>query len=211
MTAKPQLNAQAARARISDSVKQKTMRMIQQDEELIAQLAPEAAPERRQYPEHEFRRHFLPIVSGEALKALPEGYTPERLLNEATNFWTNISGGLNQEVEVVEPDGTVAFIVPALMDTSIINTAQPKNDAGLRAVNHEFQQRSASLPHVAARRMEASLSEKLVYLFKDGVDHRDTDAKVKKMREYYGLTEKTDQSDSGSKQDDSFMGEMQFD
>lgn len=197
--------------RLAKAVNDRTLRMIRADEEIVRQLAPETDTDRPQYPEQEFRRNFLPVITGEALKNLPDGFTPERVFDVATQCWAQIAGSMTQEVDVVEPDGTVAFTVPALMNTFIMDPAQPRTNAGLRAVNQEYQAKIHTLPEVAEKIMSTSLARKLTTLFKDEENVTNAEAKVKKMREYYGIDKTDGGQDQTSAKNTSFMGEMSFD
>jgi hypothetical protein len=195
---------------IAEMQRQESMRILQDSERAVADLSTPKMTERRKFPEEQFRRNFLPVVSGEAYKRLPPGYTPERLHDEAYNFWCQVAGGPTGEVDVVEPDGTVAFTVPALMDTSIMNIAQPSNRAGLRALNKEYIERSPGMPHVAKTTLQVGLAQQISYMFQNTPDPRETNAKIKKMHEYYGI-KPVEQENKTSGPTDDFLGELSFD
>lgn len=195
---------------IADLQRQESMRILAESERAVAGLDPNKMIERKKFPEEMFRQHFLPVVSGDAYKRLPPDYTPERLHDEAYNYWCQIAGGPTNEVDVVEPDGTVAFTVPALMDTSVMNIAQPKNRAGLRSLNKEYIERSPGLPHVAKAHLQAGLAQQIVHMFKDTATPKDSVEKIQKMREYYGISDKGNEETKATSQGN-FMGELSFD
>lgn len=186
------------------------IRIIREDEETMRSLLPENAPERRKYPEPEFRRNFLPIVTGEAYEKLPPGYTKERLRDEATRYWLQIAGGPGYEVEVVTATGETAFIVPAIMDTSVLNIAQDMNQASLRHLNREFQEKAVGLPQVAERILARGLNEKLSRLLSQEPDRTEAIKKIEKMHEFYGLKDKLKEAEKKNGQNENFMGEMEF-
>lgn len=198
---------------IRDRIAGNQMRLIQKDEENMMTLLPEADPARRKFPESEFRKHFLPIFSGEAYERLPPGYTAERLSNEARRYWTQVAGSLGAEVEVVEPDGSTAFIFPALQDTSALNIAQPPDSPTLRHLNAEVLERSQGSPDLANRQMINGLSHQLAYLTSvSRPDEKAVKEKVRKIREYYKLPldpVATKHQEAPGAQN--FMGEMSFD
>lgn len=189
--------------------KKQRMRIIREDEKIMERLLPDSAPERRKYPEPEFRRNFLPIVTGKAYEQLPPGYTKERLRDEANRYWLQIAGGPGYEVEVVNPDGSTAFIVPAIMDTSVLNTAQETDRPSLRHLNRDYQEKVIGMPQVAERIMARGLSDKLTRLLSQEPDRKEAVKKIEKMREYYGLPNEV-KEESKENQNDNFMGEMEF-
>lgn len=196
---------------IADLQRNEAMRILKESEEIIAELDPGKITERRKFPEEQFRRNFLPLVTGEAYEKLPPGYTPERLHDEAFNLWCQVSGGPTNEVDVVEPDGTVAFTVPALMDTSIMNIAQPTDRAGLRALNKEYIERSPGLPHVAKARMQAGLAQQIAYMFQNTPDPRETSENIKRIHNYYGITKPAGEEPKNKVAENNYMGEFKFD
>lgn len=200
--------------RISQRLQNETTMQIQKDEDNMRRLLPEASPERRKYPESEFRRHFLPVFSGEAYTRLPPGYTSEQLANDASRYWMQVAGGPNAEVEVINHDGSTAFVVPALCDTSVLNVAQPADNPGLRMLNHNVLQKVQSLPDAAKRELVNGLDRKLAYMTAAGQgDKRDAVTKITAMRAFYNLPEPApeDGKPKGDGAGLGFMGEMQFD
>ncbi len=196
---------------IANIQREESLKIIRESEKAVTSLLPDVSPTRRKFPESSFREHFLPVVSGEAYKNLPPDYTPERLYNEAYNYWCQVAGGPTMEVEVVEPDGSVAFIVPALMDTSVMNISQPRDRVGLRAANKEYIERSPGLPHVAKVQMQRSLATQINHMFQNQQDPRQSRERVKKMREYYGLPTEAQENVSEKQQASGFMGDLSFD
>lgn len=200
---------------IADRVEREQQMQIVRDEEDIQALLPDKgpSPERRRYPESEFRRHFLPVFSGEAAKRLPEGYTPEKLRSDASNYWMRIAGSPNAEVDVIDSRGKVAFTVPALMDTSALVVAQPEARMSLRTLNHDVLERAPGMPHLANRQMAAGLQSKLGYMTSNGQsDLFETKRKISKMREYYGIPEPvTADGSAATKTNSDDLGEMTFD
>lgn len=189
------------------------IRLVKKGEELVSQLDPSKTPERRKYSESEFRRNFLPVISGEAYDRLPPNYTPERLHDEATNFWMNIAGGPGYEVEVVEADGRTAFIVPAMMDTSIISTFQPQDRAGLRQLTADYQSKLIGLPVAADNMLRRGLRSHLSTLFTSEPDQKAAIKRLDVIRDYYGIEKVAKEEGSSSTPDSSsggYMGEMEF-
>lgn len=197
---------------IAERIKQETLRVIEKDEAVVRRLLPEEAPERNKYPESEFRRHFLPVFSGEAYDRLPPDYTPERLTDEAYRFWTQVSGGAIYEVEVVEEDGSTAFIVPALVDTSILSIAQARNRPGMRQLQEDVVSKAQGLPHIANAHLASGLERKLVEMTAGNRlgDRKISAERIQKIRDYYGL-EAPAESKGKSAGDSNFMGDMSFD
>lgn len=195
---------------LKNTREQEAVRILQEGNDLIASLDERNAPERRKYPEQEFRKNFLPIVTGEAYDRLPPGYGAERLREEANSFWLKIAGGPGHEVEVVESDGTVAFIMPALMDTSVINTFQPKNEAGLKQLNSDYQSKVIGMPAIASRMIERGLSHKLGQLLSSEPDRAEAAKKIDVMRKYYNL-EDPEAKKEKEQAKTNFMGDMEFD
>lgn len=171
---------------MSARVREHNMRVIQEDEARILELLPDRNPERRQLPESIFREHFLPIVSGEAFKSLPPDYTPQRLSDEATEKWAQVAGSLQAEVEVMESDGTVAFVFPALMDTAGLRTRLDAKDEGLAAVAKEYRHRQQGMPAIADRILESGLAAKLTTLL-GTADSKPAQAMMQKVFDYYGI------------------------
>lgn len=196
---------------IADIQRQDAMRVLTDSERAVSGLDPAKDPTlRRKFPESAFREHFLPVVSGEAYKRLPPDYTPERLYDEAYNLWSQVAGGLTMEVEVIEPDGTVAFVVPALMDTSIMNIAQPSDRVGLRAANKEYIERSQGLPQVAKTQLQRSLNQQINHMFANPVDPKRSKEQVNKMRQYYNLPIEGSAAEN-TQTSQGFMGDLSFD
>lgn len=189
------------------------IKLLKKSEEAISQLDPSKLIERRKYSESEFRRNFLPVMSGEAYSRLPPGYTPERLYEEATDFWMNIAGGPGYEVEVIEADGRTAFIVPAMMDTSIINTFQPKDKAGLRQLTSEYQSKLIGLPVAANNILKRGLTSHIATLFTSEPDQKSAIKKIDAIMDYYGV-ERVGAGKENKEQakpvDQGYMGEMEF-
>lgn len=187
------------------------LKVIQQHEEFIATLMPDADPERSRYPESEFRKHWLPIISGEAVKNLRPGYTAEDLANDTHRYWSQIAGGVSREVEVIDSNGEVAFIVPALADTSALNIAQSRTEPGLKILQDEVLKDVQGRPDVADARMINGLERKIAHMTSAGTgDRKRTIERINKMHEYYGLkTDKPEEKKVGGMSD--FMGEMSFD
>lgn len=197
--------------RLRDRVREVGMRVIMQEEAFIRTLMPEAETDRTRYPEAEFRRHFLPVFSGEAEKNLPPGYTPERLRGEAHTYWATIAGGLSCEVDVVDETGEVVFTVPALSDTSVLNTAQNPNTPGLKNLQEDVLQDIQGRPDVANARLLNGLENKISTLVSAGTGDRvKTLSRLAKMHAYYGLKTE-DTTVAAPKSSGSFMGEMSFD
>lgn len=203
--------ARAQAGDISSRVRERELRVIQKDEEVIRSLMPDTDSTRRQYPESEFRRHFLPVFSGEAYKNLPEGYTAQQLNDDAHRYWIQVAGSAHNEVEVTEPDGSVAFIVPALSDTSVLKISQPQDDAGLRHLQKEVLERVQGLPHVASRQMMQGLERKIAYMTSNSKgDEIKAVKRISEIRKYYDL-EDTSLDTVKSKAEVNFMGDMDFD
>lgn len=201
--------------RIQQLMQNEQRMQIIKDEKVVASLLPEKSPTRRQYPESEFRQNFLPVLTGDAYTNLPEGYSPQQVADEATSCWLMIAGGPNAEVDVVNPDGSVAFVVPALMDTSRLNIAQPKDDPGLRKLTNDVFQKVQGLPDVAKRELARGLDRKLTYLASAGTgDRKVINERISAIRSFYGLPDagsvNTTQASNGQP-NGGFMGEMSFD
>lgn len=73
----------------------------------------------RKLPERLFVSDFLPYFCGE----LDLSSNPKLL-----DMWYTISGGQTNEVDVVDIDGSVLFVVPALLNTKVINPRTNRGD-----------------------------------------------------------------------------------
>lgn len=198
--------------RLRDRVKEIGMKVILSDEAHLRSLMPDAAPERNRYRERDFRQHFLPVMSGEAAKNLAPGYTVERLNEEAHQYWATVAGGVSREVEVIDDAGEVAFIVPALADTSRLRTAQHPEIAGLKTLQEEVLQDVQGRPDVAETRMLTGLERKIAYLVSSGTgDTKRTVDRIKAMHDYYGLKYDDGKPAASISSGGGFMGEMSFD
>lgn len=197
---------------ISEMVERNMLRVVEQEEDHIRGIPDLPDEHRRTFPETLFRENFLPIVSGSAFKKLPEGYTPERLINEATDMWSRVAGGLNAEVDVIEPDGRVAFTFPPLVNTNVLNTRVNNKDPLLSVLVENYQKKVVGLPTFAEPALQAGLTSKLTRLFKAAEPtKRDTD-NVKNMRQYYGLKESESPDEVKVTADKSTdLGELSFD
>ena len=197
---------------IADRIAKETLRVIEKDEAVVRRMLPEEAPERNKYPESEFRRHFLPVFSGEAYSRLPPGYSAQQLTDDAYRFWTQVSGGSVYEVEVIEDDGTTAFIVPALIDTSILNIAQDRQRPGMRHLQEDVVSKAQGMPHIANAQLASGLERKLVEMTSGNRlgDKKVSAERIQKIRDYYGLEATAETQDKKESSTD-FMGDMSFD
>lgn len=195
----------------ASAVDKSVMRMIEAETRRIMDV-PDSNPNTRRFPEHLFRRNFLPIISGEAYRALPEGKTAEELHEEATGLWLNIAGSMYAEVDVVDGFGKVVFTMPALADTSGLNTTLEVSDPGLASVTENYHRKISGLPEFAARDLTVGLNRKLLKLLSNPPGEKQGQSKMDKIRDYYGLNDlkkEEEQQKKAAEPDD--LGDMSFD
>lgn len=186
------------------------MRIIEESNNVLEALSNDATSDRRQYPESEFRRNFLPVINGAALKNPPKGMTAEDVKKSAMACWLLVAGSYVGEVDVVNSDGTVAFTMPAISDSSVLSTIQKTGDENMSSIEEEFRESHAGMGRIAETNLINSLNQHLLKNTNEiGPDEKEARRKIEVMRKFYGLTsEKEEVTNPHSNSD--FMGTMSF-
>lgn len=195
---------------IAELRRQTAMRIIEDGASIAADLLADTTAERRQFPEQDFKRIFLPVITGAAFKNPPPGYTPERIAKEARNCWLMVAGGEVAEVDVIKRDGTVAFTMPALSDSGALDTIQRSESENMKFIEEEFRHQQG-LGAIAEQNLIASLNQRLTAISVREPDRKEAERKLSKMREFYGLEKPKDPKEEKKDSNSGFMGEMFFD
>lgn len=195
---------------LDETKRQDAMRIIADADRATADLLADPRLERRTYPEQDFRRYFLGVFTGEAQRNPPPGYTAKRVTEEARNCWLMVAGSVMAEVDVVNRDGSVAFTIPAMSDSTALNTIQKTEDENMKHMEEEWRHQQG-LGAIAERKMIKSLNERLAHISSGEVDVKEAKRKLDIVRKFYGLeTDDTEKKDS-QETNQGFMGEMIFD
>jgi len=88
-------------------------------------------------PEYVFVRAFLPFFCG------------EKKITEQPNIlpsWIGIAGSPSKEVDIVDEKGEILFRVPAMNDTSVIDSLNKKNGRSLQAIVQNYHRYQGITP-----------------------------------------------------------------
>lgn len=202
---------------LNAAIRADTMSTIRRDEDLVLEFVKEAEASDRhriRLPEKIFRDNFLPFVNGEAYEKMPEGWTEEQARKYASDKWTQVAHGAANEVDVFDDSGEVVFTMPAFSDMSQLNIKQPMNRPPLRHYTRLHDENSRTSGAIAKAHMDRGIQAKMYDLF-DGVkDSKDYEAKLEKMRQYYGIEKSAEEKAAGPGGGGSTLdqlGEMLFD
>lgn len=204
---------------MTDALRKEHLDNIRRDEKHIEHFMRDGGtPTRNRFPEHMFRENFLPIITGDAFKRLPEGMSEDDLREQAHVMWSRVAGSPTAEVDVVEPDGSVAFTMPPMSSIKNANTSHPRETAPpIAAYTKKFMEKAAGQPTIAKAYLNRGISEKIAHMFSTvdtEAERIEESKKLEKMRDYYGLPK--DAKGPGNKVADKpsgtgNLGELSFD
>lgn len=202
---------------LDEAIRRDCLSEIRRGEEGLDELFRVAAngrEERIRLPESIFRRNFLPFINGEAFKNLPEGWTEEQARQFATEKWIHVAHGQTNEVDVVEPNGEVAFTMPAFSPMDHLNIAHPSEGPTLRHFAQRYDENRRTSGRIARFHLAQGVKVKMEALF-SGVDQPTAHVEqLEKMRKYYGIDKSSEEKASNAANGGgglSQLGEMQFD
>lgn len=178
-------NSAINQSAITEAIRQRSLEFLQREEQMIESMM-ESMEDRIRIDEYMFRENFLPFLDGSIKDRLPPGVTEEQLRTEAMQTWWAISGGIHNEVDVVDATGKVCFTVPPTSETNLLHMDSSKND--LQAVNEFQMEKRAGLPTFADEILNDGLNRKLKHLLSKPAVHDETIKKVDQMYRHYNLT-----------------------
>jgi hypothetical protein len=122
------------------------------EKDFINDLANAVSEPLKRIPEPVFREIFLPYFTGDKL--------PDRS-NDAISHWVGLVGSATSEAEVVNTRGDVIFRVPALYDTTVINSSASKSrGASFSAIFDQYEDNSKIHKDMARGYLANALAEK---------------------------------------------------
>jgi hypothetical protein len=137
-------------------------------------------------PEHVFRGYFLPYFSGNTNLPMYQG-------KDIIAEWIGIAGSPMGEVNVILPNGQIAFTVPAMFDTNTLSV-NGQARGGLKNILQEYEMRKAGVPAAANNFLMNSLYNESKQITSTPIDMNPATERWVKIFKYYGILPKTEVS-----------------
>lgn len=113
-------------------------------------------------PESIFIQVFLPFFCGEKL------ITDEK---DILVKWVSIAGAPTKEVQIIDDNGNDLFIVPPLMDSTIIDIKNEGQGQPFLSIISNYELHKNQLPVVGENYLKNSIDERMKTLTKDSTAH----------------------------------------
>lgn len=113
-------------------------------------------------PESIFVQVFLPFFCG------------EKSINDEKDIlvkWVSIAGSPTKEVQIIDDNGDDLFVVPALMDSTIIDIKNDSQGQTFLSIIANYELHKNQLPVVGENYLKNSIDEKMKTLTKDSTAH----------------------------------------
>lgn len=163
------MDINALSAMINQEAIEKARREINSSFSLLVENIPKP-----KLPEYIFKQLFLPVIAGEV--SLEES-------NKLFIYWVSVAGTASQEIDVIDTRGAVLFTLPAVMDTSVLNTTDRR--LALSDIYDEAKRHGNQLPVLADRFLIPQLNKK-VGEFLSRPENQERTNRIKKILERYG-------------------------
>lgn len=132
------VSADALQQHVENQLSSSAMEDIKKStDEIYAALVEDSQRELAQLPEAIFVSYFLPFFSGQQVIDKSQDVIAQ---------WISVAGSPMAEVSIIDPAGKVLFIVPALFDSSIINSVDHAVGDSLSDIFSQYKIRARNVP-----------------------------------------------------------------